>query len=309
MRGRFEIRKWIQAHQPVLAVTQSFDGQHIAVGLEQGVAIFNLSGNRIGDYPASGLPVPVYRLASTSDFEQLYVGTRTGAVVRLDLEFQDDRIAFLEKELDVTVNDLHSLSFSRETKQIAVGRFSSGLSMLRVDGQSIWRQQDKGPAAEGRTWTVSLNDLGDKLYVGSADASTNRLALLNAADGASIAGMYLDERVTGVAAIAEGKGVAVVLVEDFYTNRLVAYDANLGEILWEHVFDESVTALSADAQHAILVAGVGYMGQVTLIDATSGQIMATVHVKSVINDLSIIEGRLVAAATQDGHVALLRHLG
>ena len=51
------------------------------------------------------------------------------------------------------------------------------------------------------------------------------------------------------------------------------------------------------------------MGQVTLIDANSGQIVASEQTKSVINDLSIIEGYLVAAATQDGYVVLLRYLG
>jgi outer membrane protein assembly factor BamB len=307
MPGRFEIRKWIQVHQPVLAVVQSFDGRYIAVGLEQGVAIFNLSGHRLGDYPALGQALPVHRLVGTADCGQLYAGTRTGKIVRLDLEFQDDRVSFREKDFPVADNDLHSLSFSEEGSMLAAGHFSPGLSILRTDGQSVWRQQDSGPAAGGRTWSVALDGPGDKLYVGSGSASANHLALLNAADGTAIAGMYLDERVTGLAAIAEGKGVAVVLVEDLYTTRLVAHDANLDDILWEHVFDESVTALAADAQRAILVAGIGY-GRVALMDATNGQILASERVKSVVNDLSIVEGRLVAVATQDGHVALLRYL-
>ena len=149
MQGRFEVRKWIQIHQPVLAVVQSYDGQYIAAGLEQGVAVFTLSGNRLGDYPASGEPIPIHRLASAPDFGQLYAGTRTGVVIRLDLEFQDAQVSFREKNLYATSNDLHSLSLAKDATKIAVGHFSPGLSVFQTDGQSVWRQQDQGPAAEG----------------------------------------------------------------------------------------------------------------------------------------------------------------
>ena len=88
----------------------------------------------------------------------------------------------------------------------------------------------------------------------------------------------------------------------------VAYDAGLDEVIWEHAFDEPITTLAADRQFPRLAVGIGYEGLVCVIDATTGQTLATEQAMSVVNGLAIAQGHSLAAATEDGHLALIRYL-
>jgi len=312
MAGRLEIRQWIQMNQPAHAVTLSGDGQYIAAGLEQGVAVFNVTGHRLCTYPPGDTPIPVHQLAATPDLGQLYVGARQGWLVRLDLEREEEAFHFRAQTLYQTDNDLHTFALAADGQYIAVGHLSPGLALMQTDGRLLWRRHpDDGTATEEQTWAVALDAEGDTLYAGSAGTGTNRLAALDARSGSSRAHRCLEAgvRATAVAALPGENGLAVVLAEDPYTGRLVAYDAGLADLVWERTFDEPVTALATDREQPILAVGVGYEGQIALVDAQTGRMLASdLALKSVVNGLAIAQGRFLAAATQDGQLALIRYL-
>jgi hypothetical protein len=303
--GQLEIRRAIQTFQPTYAVTQSADGRYFAVGLEDGVAIYSLGGEQLVFHR---LDMPVHQVVATPDFTQVFLATRGGDVVRLALSpaesgFEADATSMYE-----TVNDLYTLALAPQTGNLGVGRLSFALAMLHSDGDLAWEQCDDRFAAEGSTWSVAFDSDGERLYVGSAGSSTNRLGVLSASSGEKIHHLSFSMPVTYLAGLPNGQGVALALNEGFYLVRLVAYDEDLEMTLWEHEFDQPITALSADPQEPVLAVAVGYDGHVMLLDAQQGQILGEKAVRSTVNDLSLIKGRLVAAVTQDKHLIRLRYL-
>jgi len=307
MSGKLEVRRWVRIGQPVYAVVQSMEGQYIAVGAEQGVKIFDLTGVELAAFPAT--PMPVHQLAAVPDLAQLYVGARQGQLFRLDLERTAAGFDLAARSLYLCENDLHTLALAADGQIMALGHLSSALTLLHVDGELLWRRHPQdGTATEGRMWTVALDGAGQTLYIGSADTGTNRLAALDAQSRAAHGHCYLQARVTALAPLDNGRGVAAVLAQDVYSGRLVAYDNRMATPLWECDFDEPVTALAADEQEPLLVAGVGYEGHVTLIDSCTGDVLACEPVKSVVNGLAISDGRSVAAVTQDGNLVLMHYL-
>jgi len=309
MSGNLEIRRWARIGCPAFAVAQSQDGQYIAVGSEQGVHIFDSTGANLLTFPPTDTPLPVHQLAAAPDLAQIYVGARQGQLVRLDLErtkegFDCDARPLLREPDD---NDLHTLALSANV--IAVGHLAPALTLLQTDGELLWRRHPRdGTATEGRLWSVALDEKARTLYLGSAGTGTNRLAALDINSRAPRGHCSVEARITALVPLAAGRGVAAVLAQDVYSSRLVAFDNRMEAPLWEHTFDGPVTALATDAQAPLLVAGVGYEGQATLIDTDSGHIVASQTLKSVVNGLALTQGRFVAAATQDGNLALLRHL-
>ncbi|HDQ74064.1 MAG TPA: hypothetical protein ENN19_18515, partial [Chloroflexi bacterium] len=122
MSGRLEPIRWINVHYPAYAAALSDDGQLAAVGSEQGVSIFDVTGRRLLSYP-EGAAVPVHQLAAPGEWDQLYVASRSGRLVRVALERRD----LMEGEKDEggtfrfhphptllyhSENDIHSLSLS-----------------------------------------------------------------------------------------------------------------------------------------------------------------------------------------------------
>ena len=311
MSGRLEIRHWIRLGHPAYAVALSDDGQYIAVGSEQGVAVFNATGRRMFTHSPSATPLPVHQLAAVPDLSRLYVGARQGWLIRLDLERGEKAFSAEAQSLYQADSDLHTLSLSANDRFVALGHLSPALTLLQTDGHLLWRRHpDDGNATEGQLWAVALDTDGATLYVGSAGMGTNRLAALEARSGSPVAHRYLEAeaRATALAVLPGGKGVAVVLAQDIYTVRLVAYDPGLTDLLWERTFDEPITALAADRQQPLLAVGVGYEGHVRVIDAQYGRVLAAQQTKSVVNGLALAQGRTLAAVTQDGNLVLMRYV-
>jgi len=310
--GSLELRQWITLNHPAYAVTLSDDGQYVAVGTEEGVTIFNVTGRRLCVYPPGDAAMPVHQLTATPDLSRLYVGARQGWLIRLDLEREGEIFGFHAQILYQAENDLHTIALSSDGQFIGVGHLSPGLALLQADGHVLWRRHpDDGTATEGQIWTVALDAEGHTMYVGSAGSGSNILAALEARTGSPQTRHYLEAgvRVTGLAALPGGTGVAVVLTEDLYTSRLVVHDAGLSDLIWERIFDEPITALTADRERPILAVSIGYEGQVAIADAETGRPLASdLALKSVANGLAIVQGRFLAAATQDGHLVLIRYL-
>ena len=327
MAGRMEILRWIQTNAPTYAATWLHKGQFIAAGTEKGAVLFDLTGRRLLSYPPTDVPVPVHQLAASDvprgqrdnngspvPLGTLFVGTRQGWVVRLSLTRKKEKSEFEVPEvrkLYQATNDLHTLSLAADANLLAVGHLAPGLAVLDTNGKIIWRRHpDDDNATNGRVWTVALDSTGDVLYVGSAGAETNVLAALDAQAGDTLAYRHYSdgERVTGLTVLPKGRGVAAIIAEDMYSSRLEIYPRSLDAPLWERAFYEQVTALAADVKRPLLALSVGYEGQVTLMNPLTGEELAHVSLRALANDLAITNGQMLAAATDDGHLALIRYL-
>jgi hypothetical protein len=252
--------------------------------------------------------LPVHQLA-VANSSRLYVGSRQGQLIALDLEREGDSFRSRAHPLYQATEDLHTISVSADGKLVAVGHLAPGLALLQADGRLLWRRHpEDGTATEGQVWVVSLDAEGRTLYAGSGGPGTNRLAALDPRTGAARAHCYVEARLTGLATLPGGQGVATILSENFYTCRLAVYDPDLAGPLWERTFDEPITALAADRQQPLLVASIGYEGQVSLLDVPGNRVLATEPARSVVNGLAIAQGRTVAAAMQDGTLVLMRYL-
>jgi hypothetical protein len=103
-------------------------------------------------------------------------------------------------------------------------------------------------------------------------------------------------------------GVAVLSPGEYYTARLTVYSPDLNDVLWEKELDGPAVALAADLVEPLLVVGSGYEGLVMLLNAETGDTLATEPLRALVNGVSIANGRSVVAVTQDGSVGLLRYI-
>ncbi|MBN2006334.1 MAG: PQQ-binding-like beta-propeller repeat protein [Anaerolineae bacterium] len=305
MPARLEVRRWLQVYHPVYSVAQSGDGQYVAVGSEVGAAVFNLGGHRLGAYPADGAETPVHQICASLDFTRLALATRLGDIMTCDLEPSASRFDLQPRTLHHTDNGVHALDFAAEW--VVLGHYAFALTALNLDGDVVWQQQDSGEAARGCNWSVSLTADGNTLYAGSASSGTNWLLALDAGSGMALHRRECDAAVMAVAALADNAGVAALAPDEYGAVRLIAYSADLDNVLWEQTFDGPAT-LAADANAPLLVVSGGYEGLVSIVDAATGAVLASQALHVVVNDLSLVQGRFVAAATQDNSVALLRYL-
>jgi DNA-binding beta-propeller fold protein YncE len=310
MSGHLEIQQVIQVQQPANAVALSEDAQYVIGALEGNTVVFSVAGRCLLSYPSSITPMPALRLAASSDLRQLYVVARQGWLIRLNLQREPDSFRYDAHTLYTAENDLHSLALSRDGQLLAVGHLGPALTVLNIDGRIIWRRHPQdGTATEGQVWTVAFDALGKMLYAGSAEFGTNRLAAIDTRSGTVQNYTYVTGQVTALGILPEGKGVAAVLAGGRYTGRLVMYNLAL-ESLGEACFDGPITALAVDRRLLFMAVAIGHEGQIALIDAQNGEVLATTdEIRSRINGLAIAQGRLLAAATQDGALVLLRYIG
>jgi len=309
MPGRLELRRWIELHRTAYTVSQSGDGQYVAAGTETGAVIYNLSGHQMAAYPAVGeIDAAVHQLYATPDFTHLALATRLGTLVVLEITPTAGRLEVVARQLPGVAADIHNLAFSAAEDRIALGHLSYTLTLLNGDGDAVWQQQDEGAAALGAVWSVALDPGGAKLYAGSGGSGVNWLTALDAGTGALLYKRQCDAPVTGVAALPDRLGVAVISPDEYYTARLTAYTPDLENVLWEQALEGPATAIAADLIEPVVAVGAGYEGIVTLLNAESGATLATEPMRALVNGLSIVRGRFVAVATQDGNVGLLRYL-
>ncbi len=325
MSGQLEILRWIRVGHPAYAVTWLHKGQYAAAGTEVGLSLFDLTGRRLLAYPpdSGDRPVvPIHQLVAADAIEEngdkvvclgtIYVGARQGWLVKLSLSRQEDKVNYQVGKLYQATNDLHTLSLSTESDLIAIGHLAPGLTVLDTDGEVIWhRHPDSDNATNGRVWSVSLDPSGDAMYIGSAGSETNVLASVNARTGRVLSHRYYEngERVTGLAALPEAGGVAVVVAEDMYSGRVEVYSPDLEDLRWERAFYDPVTTVAADTTRPFLVISVGHEGRIMLIDTSTEALLSPeVSLKTLVNDIAIINGQMIAAATDDGHLVIVRYL-
>jgi len=306
--GRLDIRRWIQVYRTAYTVAQSGDGQYVAVGTETGAAIYNLGGYCLATYPSSSAELPVHRLCASLDFTRLALATRLGKVISLELEMTNARFELRETKLYAADCDIHTLAFSSTEERIAVGHLSSALTMLDLQGSSLWAQQNQGAAALGTTWSVALAPDGEYTAVGSAGSGANWLAVLDTETGALRCKRECDAPVTAVAALADGSGVAALSPDEYDMARLTVYNAALTDVLWEQELEGPATALACDFIEPLIAVGSSYEGIVQMWNAATGAQLASESLHGIVNGLSLVRGSFVAAAIQDGSIALLRYL-
>lgn len=305
MTGRLDPH-WIRLDQLAYAASLSGDGQYVAVGHEQGLSLYHKTGQLLLTYPPVSQPVHLVSLAP--DLSRVYLATRLGMLVRLDLTHQNGKITFAPHVLYQAANDLHSLAAAYPADLLAVGHLLPALALLDTKADVLWRlHAESGNATDGQVWSVALDKDGQILYVGSAGAGTNRVLALEARNKARLNRIKLDPgtRVTALAAFPGG--VAITMADGPYQSRLSVYKAALGRLCWEVSFDEPLTALAADSAQPLLAVAIGYEGHVRLLDANNGQLLAEEPVRSVVNGLTLVGGRWLAAANQDGTLALLTY--
>lgn len=303
MSGRLEIRRWIRLNHQPYTVALSGDGRYAVAGFEQGVAVYNHTGKKMLSYPSVEVMLPIQQIAASPAFDALYLGAREGLVLRLNLKREAGQFAFQVEQLHQIENDLFTMSLAPEGEYLSLGHLSPGLTLLQTDGETVWHKN-----TEGQPWVVSFASDGRTLYVGSAGIGVNRLAALSIPDGDPQAYHYIeDAKVNALTALSDNAGVAAALNDEYYTGRLIIYDSALQEI-WSHPFEENITALAADPHRSLVAVAVGYFGQVHLVDVENQQLLATEKLDTIVNDLALVQGRTLAAVTEEGQLALIRYV-
>jgi len=271
--------------------------------------MYSFSGHQLARYPAIESEIPVHRLCAPLDFTRLVLANRLGIIALLDIVPASGRVEVTAHEFPLPIPDIHSLAFSTTEERVAVGHLSSGLTMLDTDGEVLWQQQDVDAAAFGAVWSVAFTPGGSKLYAGSAGSGTNWLVALDAATGALFYRRECAAPVIGVAALPDRLGVAALSPGEYYTEaHLTAYSPELDNLLWEYPLDDPATAICADEVESVLVVGAGFEGVVTLLNAENGAVLATESLNARVDNVSLVQGKFIAAVTQDGAIGLLRYL-
>lgn len=310
MSGQLTLFRWIRVGQPTYAVAISRDGQHVICGVEGGAALYNASGLCLYTHPDPLDETPVHRLDARPAFDRIYLATRLGQIIDLALEpatkWWQARVA----ELTMIPGDIHSISVSEDGALIAIGHLSSALSLIGADGQFRWRYHPGNDTAiEGSVWSVALEPDGSTLYAGSAGPDFPTLAAFDVRSGLLRAKQRFTARVTAVAVLPRQAGVVVIGTDDSYSSQIAAYTPDLRTLLWNHAFSEPITALATDRDQPVIGAAIGYEGRIALYDAANGSKLADeISLKTIVNGLAIGQGRTIAAATQDEHLALLRYV-
>lgn len=314
MSAQLEIRRIFNVEKPAYAVRLSADGQYLAIGTERGFLLFNRVGERLLTYPNWEQALPIRRLALSPELQQVYLGTRQGVVIALDLSRENDKkeFRFTPRAIYECPNDLFDLVFEPQANVLAIGHLGPALSLISTEGRIIRRwHPDDGTATSGRTWSVSLEPDGDVLYAGSANEGTNRLTTLTVSPPIALRKNILfppGQRITKLTALRKNEGVAAAIVEDIYSTALQVYDGDLRE-RWSIALDEYPTALVCDRLHPYLVCATGYLGRIQIFDVSNGKSLCNeVTVNSMVNDLSIVQGRWISAVTEDGTVYLMEFL-
>jgi outer membrane protein assembly factor BamB len=306
---------------PAYAVYQTSDGQHIWVGHENGAALFRRGdGEVLWSYPRNGFQTPVIGVAAKDDFSVIYLCAREGDIRCLNLELKSEKwieTAAPRYLYKTGKPDFHSIAYASEAGLLVIGHLSQGLAAINEnEDKPLWRMHPAlGNATDADSWLVAIDANGQYLYVGSAMPNSNYLVALDPQTGLErTLRRHFDAKtkVTGVAALSDGGGVLVALGEKDsllgYVGKLVLYDANLDEMIWEKSFDDTITALCADAKFSRAVISSGETGNLKVIDVTTGQILADDYaLKSVIYQLSLVQGCYIAAADQNGKLALIQY--
>lgn len=316
MNQRLEMQRTIRISkpgEPAYAVAHSADGEYTAVTNDHGVTLFNTEGVVRLKHPPQAWPI--HLVAAPGDFSYLLVGTRRGAVTRLNLAryYKEESSPVPEKKrayfsvVDEQVlyfadNDLNTLSLSNDGELLGIGHYGPTLTVTDLAGRTVWEK-----TTENRYWSVGLDEVGRRFYIASAGVGTNRLVLLDAQSWVSQNGRSLNGRVTRLTVMPQNYGVVIVL-NDGYSYWLQAYDSALGDLLWEKEYGEPVTAVAADRTQPLLAIATGYQGEVMLLNGETGEpLTEPLPTQSYVNDIAMSKGFSITAVTEDGVLCLIHY--
>ncbi|MEI7850072.1 MAG: hypothetical protein WCK35_30045, partial [Chloroflexota bacterium] len=264
---------------------------------------------------------PVIAIASRDDFSRVYICTRIGDIRCLELEQQAGE--WVEKSIprmlyQMQAPELNSLFFAQNAGLLAIGHLSAGLAVLdEANEKPLWSSHpDTGNATDANTWLVAMDADGENMFACSAMSGHNYLVALDPKTGLERWPRYYfgaQVRVTALSALPSGKGLLVALVEQdkfSYSDvgRLVLFNASLSEFIWECGFDEPVSAVCADHKKPRCVVSEGFNGKLHVINTENGNLLAAgLTLNAFVNQISLTEGRYIAAALQDGHLAFVQY--
>ena len=84
MTGQIEILRWIRVDAPAYAVTWLHKGQYAAVGTEEGLSLFDLTGRQLLAYPPESVDkqaVPIHQLVAADETDDPALGRVPGGGV------------------------------------------------------------------------------------------------------------------------------------------------------------------------------------------------------------------------------------
>lgn len=301
------IVRYLRLNEPVYAVAISADGRHILTGAERSLSLFTREGERLFRY---ALPetadltrsLPFIETALAPGGERGLAIQRSGEFLRLDLRPLSDPEAWSPVEIEEfwrTGSDVYTVDYWPDEDIVGVGHFSEAVTLLDVEGRVHWRQ-----ATKGRTWAVAFGPQGDVLYVGSSDAPPFRLAGLSVEQGTAQRGRLVPDRVMALTPLPKPLAIAAVHRGE-WGSYLQAYTSDLKEAWrFECDFGEYITAMDSDVDADMVAIGAN-TGQITILQASTGQVWAQVFLASVVLSLEASGGRHLVAGLQDGHAAVL----
>lgn len=307
MQYTLTITRTIRLGEPVMDLALAERGLYLAAACEVGLHVFDLTSGIRATYQFEDM-APFYRVVGLPGHAQCYVADAAGQIVHCELFREHEALQITGRLIYQADADIHSLALAGNLSTLAIGHLSPALTVLDADGSLRWRRHiaDATPA-DGRIWAVALSPDGQQLYAGSAGAGENCLLVAATHHSQNLAPGTVRRAVTAVAALSGGHGVAAVLAGREGESAISLYAPDLASLRWSRQFDLPVTALCAHPEQPIVIAAVGYEGEIHLLDAVSGADLAQpLALTGTVVALDAAPGTTIAAAGQDEHVTTLR---
>lgn len=301
--------RWLNVNAPVHSVALSRDGHHLIVGSERDLRILNRWGIQHYRYSLPGQEMPFTLAACAPDMRYVLAGRRSGELYYLEIGWQGEQIDSWPRHIRTEPNDVCGISLAASAGLIAIGHLGPALTLLDITGRQVWRFHpvDRNPT-NGKTWSVALNTDGTQLYVGSAGADQNRLAVIDVASQRLRAGSRTSRRVTALTVMPDPLAVAAVQ-NDAYGSYVTGYWPDLVSTQWEHESEmgERFTALASNPEAGVLSVGTTD-GRILVLNSQDGAILAEDDsLRSPVTSMAMSSGRWIAAGLADGRVAFLEY--
>lgn len=319
-----EIRRWIYCNSPCHSVSTSGDGQFIVVGHNYGIEIYNVIGDRLFAYPTDQSEFPVVQLANDPDFNRIYLLNRIGILFQLDTGKEGGRLfPKISTFYQSYQPDMNTLALSANGSKLALGYLSAGLAVFQKGGKYKRRHPEDGTATSGSYWSVALNDNGSLLYAGSASIGSSLNAVVafdtdlpDLVENPVRYKLPIRSTVKNILTLSEQAVIIVVSEWDDSRQELddhvIALSPSLEEKLWEISPGDLVTTLAVRPDKLIVVIAIGYYGKLMLIDGNTGKTIEygkEILLNTMVNDFTVANDEIAAAATEDGHLVMLNFSG
>ena len=233
----------------------------------------------------------VYASATSADGEFLVFGTIEGLV-----EARDRDGAFLW-QYDVA-RAVRAIDVTASGDRIVIAHEGRAVTCLDAEGQVVWEFATGMPPAD-----VAISSDGAVVVV--SEQLKGRFYLIDGRDGTQLWSQETPSRVQSVAVSSDGTRVYV----GRYDARVLCYDVQTQDLLWETMLDRIIYALAVTADGERVYAG-GSGNTVQALDAVSGEMLWRFPVSDRVTAIDVTgDGELVAASSWDKKVYLLSKEG